>query len=164
MRLEIDDADLLAALNALDDGLTDQSPVMNQLGDYLAGSARDRIENGVDVDGNPFATLAQTTLDRYAKSTPPKVSRSPLWQSGMFRRGLFHDSGPDFVEWGSNAIQAAIMQFGAEKGAFGQTSRGAPIPWGNIPARPFIGVSDDDETAMVALIEEWLESGADDAG
>lgn len=167
--LELSDRDLVAALEGLDDGLTDQSPVMNQIGDYLAGAARDRIEDGVDVKGQPFAPLSQTTLDRYAKADPPKVSRSPLWQSGMMRQGIFHESGPDYAEFGSNAIQAAVMHFGAEQGEFGawigKDKNGRmhfhSIPWGNIPARPFIGVSEDDETNMVILIEEWLESSAE---
>jgi phage gpG-like protein len=51
------------------------------------------------------------------------------------------------------------MQFGATKGQFGQTKRGASIPWRNIPARPFLGLSPTDETEIVATVEEYL-SGA----
>ena len=57
---------------------------------------------------------------------------------------------------GSPSIYAGTHQFGAEKGAFGATSRGDPIPWGNIPARPFLGLSGDDETEIGNLITDYL--------
>ena len=78
------------------------------------------------------------------------------------RSQIFFNAGDDWVEWGSNAIQSAVMQFGAGKGAFGTTSRGGPIPWGDIPARPFLGLSDEDRTAIVQTIEDWLERAAGD--
>ncbi|MEQ3671482.1 MAG: phage virion morphogenesis protein [Pseudophaeobacter sp.] len=68
------------------------------------------------------------------------------------------------VEYGSNAIQSAVMQFGAAKGAFGTASNGSSIPWGNIPARPFIGISEEDETNLALELEEWLERAADSRG
>lgn len=48
------------------------------------------------------------------------------------------------IEIGSPAEYAPMHQFGAKKGAFGRTNRGAPIPWDEIPARPFLGISDED--------------------
>ena len=32
----------------------------------------------------------------------------------------------------------------------------------DIPARPFLGISEDDETGIKALIEEWLTRIADE--
>ena len=43
----------------------------------------------------------------------------------------------------TNLDGATTHQFGAKQGTFGRTTRGGPIPWGNIPARPFLGPSDD---------------------
>jgi phage gpG-like protein len=57
-------------------------------------------------------------------------------------------------------IYAAVQQFGAAKGAFGRTSRGAPIPWGNIPARPFLGISAEDEPLMLEIVAEWFQAAA----
>jgi phage gpG-like protein len=37
------------------------------------------------------------------------------------------------------------MHFGARQGAFGRTRRNGPIPWGNIPARPFLPISENGE-------------------
>ena len=30
------------------------------------------------------------------------------------------------------------------------------IPWGDIPAWPFLGISDEDEDALMAAIEKWI--------
>ena len=38
-----------------------------------------------------------------------------------------------------------------------RTRRGAPIPWGNIPARPYLGLSADDETEVVRILRDYLE-------
>ena len=53
------------------------------------------------------------------------------------------------------------MQFGARYGAFGTISRGGSIPWGNIPARPFLGISDTDRSNIAATVEEWLADALD---
>ena len=49
------------------------------------------------------------------------------------------------------------MQEGAAKGAFGSDSRGNPLPWGNIPARRWLDLSDEEELEIVAIAEEHLE-------
>ena len=62
----------------------------------------------------------------------------------------------DSVTWGTNRKQAAVMQFGAQKGAFGLSDNGSSIPWGDIPARPFIGVGQEDIDTIVELAEDHL--------
>ena len=51
-------------------------------------------------------------------------------------------------EVGSTRIYAGAHQFGARRGACGTNKKGAPIPWGDIPARPFLGVSDADKKTI----------------
>jgi len=146
------------ALAAIAAALGDMSPVMADIGELLLVSAQDRMRDGEQPDGAPFAPRSQTTLDRYAKLD--LTFGAPLNVSGDMRNTLFYDADKDSVEYGSNAIQAAVMQFGAAKGAFGKASNGASIPWGTIPARPFIGLSDDDQDNIVAELSEWLEEAA----
>ena len=52
--------------------------------------------------------------------------------------------------------EAGTHQFGASKGAFGTTSRGSPIPWGDIPARPFFGLSSEDEWGVLEILTDHL--------
>lgn len=49
------------------------------------------------------------------------------------------------------------MQFGAAKGAFAQTKRGALSPWGDIPARPFFGFEEPQVNAISDILADWLE-------
>uniref|UniRef100_UPI0040487B76 phage virion morphogenesis protein n=1 Tax=Yoonia sp. TaxID=2212373 RepID=UPI0040487B76 len=155
-KVEINDDAVASALARLSTDLGDLSDPMDDIGAYLAYSSRDRIDSGISPDGTPFAPRSQTTLNRYAKEN--KSFKGPLHQSGGMRQGIFHQYGPSSVEVGSNAIQAAVMQFGAGQGAFGKSTRGGPIPWGNIPARPFLGISDDDLQAIPGIIDDWFAS------
>lgn len=53
------------------------------------------------------------------------------------------------VEWGTNVVYAAIHQFG---GAAGRKDRRVTIP-----ARPFLGVSNEDRTELLAIINDHLQ-------
>lgn len=150
---------LSPALNRLGAGLDDMTPAMQALAELWLVSTQDRVERGEQPDGAPLAPRSPVTLERYA-AQGFSFGR-PLNRSGEMRQQLATESGPDFFRIGSNAIQAAVMQFGASKGSSGSTSRGGPIPWGDIPARPFLGVSEEDEINFLAELSEWLESAAD---
>jgi phage gpG-like protein len=60
------------------------------------------------------------------------------------------------VEVGSSLEYAAVQQLGARRGQFGRTRRGAPIPWGDIPARPYLGISQADSSAILDIISQYL--------
>jgi len=130
------------ALDRLSGSMDDMTPLMEQLGEYLTKSTKDRFADGKGPDGAAWAANSPVTLAR-------KSSVKPLVQSGTMREGIFHDAGRDFVEVGSGVVQAAMMQFGGTRAAF-------PHLWGDIPARPFIGLSPEDETNMLDIIEEYL--------
>lgn len=157
--IEFNDDALDPALARLQAALADPTEVMRDLAELWLVSTQDRMARGVDAEDQPFAPRSPVTIARYLAQG--LSFGAPLNRSGDMRLGLSTDAGADFVRIGSNAIQAAVMQFGAAKGAFGQTSRGGSIPWGTIPARPFIGFGDDDQTAFIAEIEEWLEGETD---
>lgn len=158
IEIRIDDDPVTAALAQLTTRMTDMTKPMGDIGELLVASTKDRTLSGRSPDGTAFAPRSQTTLERYASRNPPLVpGGGPLNLSGNMIAGIFPEAGRDFARIGSNAIQAAVMQFGQPQGASGRTSRGGPIPWGNIPARPFLGLSDDDRTGIIAIITEWLE-------
>jgi len=143
--------------------LDDMAPVMQDLGEYLVQSTQDRMLRGEQPDGRPFAPRSATTLARYA-AKGFKFGAQPLNKSGEMRQQLHYQASSSGLSWGSNAIQAAVMQFGARKGAFGSyegkgfgdTTPTISIPWGDIPARPFLGISGGDRSAIVEELEEWL--------
>lgn len=149
-------------LQAVREALEDPSEAMADIGELLLSSSQDRMLRGENPDGSPFAPRSPATLARYAKLG--LSFGAPLNVSGDMRNHLFYEASKEGVEYGSNAIQSAVMQFGAAKGAFGTASNGSSIPWGDIPAREFIGISEEDQSNIVLELEEWLQDAADGEG
>lgn len=146
------------ALVGIASELDDLSPVMRQIGRQMIESTKQRFPRGEAPDGTKWAPKSPATLAAYGARKSNRIDTRPLFgPTGLLSQQIFYDATRDGVEWGSNRVQAAVMQWGAAKGAFGTTARGAPIPWGTIPARPFIGVSQDDETQIVQILTEWLQ-------
>lgn len=162
--IELNDEALQEGLARLTGLMSDLSPVMKDLGELLMLSTKERFPQGVAPDGTPWAPKAAATIERYLSRGDRADSRPLFGPSGALAEEIFYDAGPDQVEIGSNRIYAAVMQFGAAKGAFGPYAGvdkkgrrySGTAPWGNIPARPFLGLSDEDEVNLVATVEEWL--------
>ena len=152
-RIEItfDDAAARAALDRLLAPGTDRTPLMRDIGEHLLNTTRERFSAEKAPDGTPWAPLTETTKRR-KKRNAGKI----LTLSGILGRQLAYRAAPDHVAVGSPFIYAGTHQFGAAKGAFGTTSQGAPIPWGDIPARPFLGLSAEDESEIRALVNDYL--------
>ena len=67
-----------------------------------------------------------------------------------------HRATSHSVEVGSLFVYAGTHQFGAEKGSFGSTAKGTPIPFGDIPARPFLGLSDADGDELTDILRDFI--------
>lgn len=150
-RIEFDTTQADALLREVAANLSDMTPVMDQIGEVLINSTRARFDQGIAPDGTAWAPNTPATIAR-------KGSAKPLiGQTRILSRTIFHAPRADGVSWGSSLIYSAVQQMGAGKGVFGQTSSGQSIPFGTIPARPFIGISDDDSTAIITALEAFLD-------
>ncbi|PKP71856.1 MAG: phage virion morphogenesis protein [Alphaproteobacteria bacterium HGW-Alphaproteobacteria-4] len=164
--IELKDAEVSAILNRLGAAMSDLTPVMQEIGEQLVFETEQRFAQGVSPGGAPWAPKSETTLEAYARRGD-KIDFRPLFgPSGRLHSTIDYRAGSDFVEVGSGAVYAAVMQFGAGKGAFGVDAAGHPIPWGPIPARPFIGISEIDRANIIATVTVWIEglaAGSDGA-
>jgi phage virion morphogenesis protein len=143
--VRIEEDEITGALDSLLLHLGDMTPVMQEIGELLMASTKDRFQEGTAPDGIKWATKSPNTKGR---------DRRPLFgPSGMLSSQIFYQAGADQVEIGSNRVYAAMMQFGGTKAQF-------PHLWGDIPARPFLGVSEEDRAGILATVEEWLEVAA----
>lgn len=155
--------------------LSDLTPIMQEIGEIVIDSTKQRFSQGVAPDGSRWAPKSQTTLNRYGARTSNTIDIRPLFgPSGALSSQIFYEAAPDSVTWGSPMIYAATQQFGAAQGQFGaaigRTKPSAkrpksqdyyfPIPWGNIPARPFLGISAEDQTNILDVITEALVRSA----
>ncbi|MFN3971253.1 MAG: phage virion morphogenesis protein [Gemmobacter sp.] len=150
----LDDERTQGALSRLIGATTDMTPLMRDLGEYLITATKDRFATGAGPDGTIWAPKSATTLAAYARRGDPADLRPLFGPTGSLSKTIFYEAGPTQVSWGSPMVYAAMMQFGGARAAF-------PHLWGDIPARPFIGLSDDDIAAIGEEVEEWLERAAD---
>lgn len=147
--LELHDEELRAMVDRLETGLSDMSEVTNKIGEFLAESHQQRIEKSLGApDGTAWAAKSPFT-----KSKDPR----PLYDTGDMVRRIHHVYGPDFVSVSVSGVKVRTLHFGAAKGAFGQTTTGQPIPFGDIPARPFMGLSQTDQSNIADALTEWIE-------
>ncbi len=148
--LEFNDSEL-KALDRLTAGLGDMTPAMQEIAEYMVVSTKDRFPKGISPEGQPWAAKSQTTLDAYARRGDRLDTRPLFGPSGQLSQMIFAQAGPDSAEWGSPMIYSAAMQFGAAQHAFGPST-----PWGDIPARPFLGASEADKTVISEIVMEYV--------
>lgn len=151
LRVELDDKQAQGALKKLAAAGGDMTPVMRDIGEHLLNTTRERFNAQQSPGGTPWAPLSAATKARKRRNR-----NKILTERGFLRGNLAYRADATSVVIGSPSIYAGTHQFGAEKGAFGTASSGHPIPWGTIPARPFLGLSDDDSDEVTSLVTEFL--------
>jgi len=148
--VDINNAAIDAALTQLNAQLADMTPVMGAIADIMLRSTKQRFADGVSPEGAKWAPKSPVTLAKYGARKSNRIDVRPLWgPTGTLRSQLAPDSGSDFAEVGSSRVYAAMMQFGGTKASY-------PHLWGDIPARPFLGLSDEDQTNILEEIASYL--------
>lgn len=152
------DAKPLAALSSIEASLDDMTEVMDSIGAALVNSAVERI----------IVTNAGPDGEAWEPSHRVKEhGGKTLYDTSLLARSLTHLPEPHQVRVGTNVPYASVMQFGAERGEFGAaigrsdpTARRpwsqdyfTPLPWGDIPARPYLGVSSGDLKTIGDIVE-----------
>ncbi len=122
---------------------------MRAIAGHLADSVEESFEQESAPDGTPWQPLSAVTLAERTKRgyVPARILR----RTSALLSSILADWGKTSAIAGTNLVYATTHQFGAKKGEFG---KGAP--WGDIPARPFLGVwpehRDDIKQDVLAFI------------
>lgn len=150
------DEQVQRALARLEMAQHNLTPLMGAIAGVLADAVEDAFAQQADpATGRPWAALSPYTQQRIVGGRPRGAG--PILQlSGSLAASISSEWGPDYALVGTNKRYAKTHQFGAARGAFGRTARGAPIPWGDIPARPYLGVSQDDRREILDLLVNHL--------
>lgn len=149
--VDYDDTEVTRMLQRLIDAGINPRPALLGIGEELVESTKKRFETQTGPDGMPWARNSELTKSR-------KGDRDqPLTDEGALGHEIYYDIvGGDTLEVGSIMKYAGTQQFGAKQGQYGRSKRNTPIPWGDIPARPFIGISDEDEEKIIEEINKFL--------
>ena len=154
--ISVEDAAARAMLNKL--GQMDTAPLMRRLGERIQAWTQDRFDANQQQapDGTPWAKLNP----KYAQNKPRHLQNRKLTLSGHLRKSIrwqLLDSQSVLV--GTNVPYAAIHQFGGtirpKKGkalAFG----GRFVQSVTIPARPYFGISAQDNKEIQEIIKDWV--------
>lgn len=122
---------------------TDLEDLAFTIGQLLESSTQARIaEEKRSPDGAAWAPWSA----RHARTR--EARHSLLVQDNHLTTSVQNYTTGTTVRVGSNLVYAAIHQFG------GQAGRGRKV---TIPARPYLGLSDADRTAIAELVTDTLE-------
>jgi phage virion morphogenesis protein len=139
-----DDREVLKAMQNLQRSADNMSPALREIGEILTESTKKRFASKTGPDGQAWLGNADSTIERKGRDFP-------LTDGGTLGDTIDYQlMGNDAVQVGSPEEYAAMMQFGGTKSEF-------PNLWGDIPGREYLGVSDDDESDILAAIERHLK-------
>ncbi len=151
--IEFNDQQVQRALDELINRVEDPSPAMRA----IAGVLEEATEEAFRTESDPATGIAWDPLSAVTLAVnPERRGGSILQDSGLLAASIVSDYGRDYAEIGTNRVYAPTHQFGAKQGEFGTTSRGGPIPWGDIPARPFLGIGPQDEEDILSIAARFL--------
>ena len=162
--------------HAFVDRAQDMRPVLMEIGEDMAESTKQRFSSASAPDGTAWAPNSALTLARYSsnfarkkdgeftKASAAKLAgkKPGTGETRMLGTTInYQPKGTDSVGIGSPMVYAGTFNYGAQSGEFGfgmySTRVGSfPIPWGNIPPRPFLGASEADKTNIVQLVQDYL--------
>ena len=159
----------------------DVGSALPRMGEYVQQSTERRFKTQTGPDGTAWTPLQK----RYAGRKKYNKTRI-LTLRGYLRGGIHYQaSGDNAVEIGTNSVYGAIHQFG---GVIDMPARAATVRFRSkagrilfagkkhkratektvnigahqvkIPARPFLGISDEDDVRLQAILQEWRREQA----
>jgi phage virion morphogenesis protein len=158
IRLEFNAKSIFDSLDAARDVLIDLTPVHQDIGEYMVEATRERFRRGEAPDGSKWRAKSPVTLARYLANGDGARPNPLIGPSGRLSTEIVRYADKNSAEIGSALEYSGVMQRGAAQGAFGRDSRNHPIPWGNIPARVWLGISDTDERNILDIVDEHLDA------
>lgn len=136
--------------------LEDMTPLYRDIAEYMLEATRARFRTGTAPDGTKWAAKKKGTLARYKQMGYGNLSRPLIGPGRALSRQILRSANRQGAVIGSALIYSGVMQDGAAQGAFGTNRSGRPIPWGNIPARVWLGISAADEQAIIEIADDYL--------
>jgi len=144
IHIEVDDRKVVQMLQRLIDAGQNPRPALLEIGEDLVDSTKNRFGSESGPDGSVWERNSPLTIARKGRD-------QPLTGHGTLMDQINYQlTGGDTLDVGSPTIYAAMQQFGGTRSEF-------PHLWGDIPARPFIGVSEEDGQMITDTFNDYLK-------
>jgi len=131
-------------------------PLMNNVSVDMKNKARMRFQQEKDPEGKKWARNSEVTIKR-------KKSNKPGTDTGRLKNSIKNKSTLQAAVAGTNVKYAPTFNYGAKKGQYSQYSLLKPktgkvhyVPWGDIPARRFVGFSGNQKKIYKKWIKDFL--------
>lgn len=147
IEVTVDSQAVMRALRDLEIGARRMGPAFKDIGEQLVNTTGNRFRDSMGPDGTPWKGNEDTTKAR------KKSDRPLIGETGRLEDQINYDANDQSVLMGSGMEYAAMQQFGGKKSDF-------PHLWADIPARPFIGLSADDENEIGEIVMKHLLAAA----
>lgn len=153
--VEVETAVVKQALGKLSGVMQNLQKPLAAVGEDLIASHRERFETKLSPEGVRWE-------DNSPLTQLLKGGNNPLvGESKSLQRQFSYNVGAHRLEFGSTMQYAAVQHFGAERGSlankpYKSKSGTYAVPWGDIPARPFLGLSSSDVENMLQVVEEYF--------
>jgi phage virion morphogenesis protein len=156
----LDSREAQAAFRQLERAVSDMTPLVRAIGTGLVASTQDRFDDEQSPDGAGWAPLHPLYA---AGKRGAGILRESAMRGGL-QGSITYRAGRTDVTVGSNKVHAAVHQLGATirpksapKLAFVMGGRFIRANSVTIPARPYLGISREDEQMILETVEGYLE-------
>lgn len=146
IEIQHDSNTVLQALTRLQRVTSDLSPALKEIGEQLSESTKQRFASTVGPDDKHWLLNTPATLD-HKEGDRPLTGKTGVLASTI----NYQMTGPNALAIGSPMEYAAMQQFGGTKADFSHL-------WGDIPARPFLGISEQDEADILNILQHHLQA------
>ncbi|MEN9463882.1 MAG: hypothetical protein RL217_63 [Pseudomonadota bacterium] len=149
IEVKVNSEQVQAALQEALNKTSNLEPVLKEIGDYLIKSHRERFETKEAPDGTAWER--NSALTQLLKGRDDPLVGESGGRGGLL--GSFHyNARSNALEFGNSKEYAAMQHYG------GKTSPRSKYPNTTIPARPFLGLSKDDNAVILEKISDYLLS------
>jgi len=170
MTISMKDHGIEKLLNRIQKQMHNLTPVMNIVGQIV----RTSIVRNFEKEGRPKRWKKHSKMTEKQRGSGAAILR----KENHLMNSIHSKAHKDKAVIGTNIAYAAVHQFGAKKGKFGTVqakvrehvrrrldggkttvkahTRKMELPWGDIPARPFMMVQDEDWEEIRESLMDYL--------
>jgi phage gpG-like protein len=151
------------------------------VGQYMVRqTVRERFDKERSPDGIPWKKRSEATQRHYIRVYGLKFAANKVLQFTGELKKITYAADENGVVFGTNLKYGRTHQYGAKKGEFGTAisrhtykdnaenrrlgrvgavyTREHPIPWGDIPARPFLGITKHEMEVIQTILIDHIQN------